>query len=352
MPAIASKRLLTTTLTWAIPLIAFGVVTALVWWQISRRRLSARVERMLSAISTATTGDLTAGCTDPGNDALGKVGAGVGSLINSQRAALQTMGGTMAQLGRAAEGLSTVSHQLSGNAETSSTQSGLAAGTASAIAANISAFTAGVEELGTTVSEISTSANQATAVAQEGVAAAGEADKAMTRLGTSSDEIGHIVKVIAEIAEQTNLLALNATIEAARAGEAGRGFAVVAGEVKDLARKTTAATSDIAKRVAGIQGDTKAAHEALEHISKIVLNINALQQTISGAVEKQAAVNRELAGDIGKISQAGTDITASIGSVAGAAMETATGAAETLNAANELSKIAADLSQAVARFRF
>ena len=78
--------------------------------------------------------------------------------------------------------------------------------------------------------------------AAESVDAATAAGRTLEELGTSSAQIGDVVRVITGIAEQTNLLALNATIEAARAGEAGKGFAVVAGEVKELAQETARAT--------------------------------------------------------------------------------------------------------------
>ncbi len=68
--------------------------------------------------------------------------------------------------------------------------------------------------------------------------------------------IGHIVSLIGEVAAQTNLLALNATIEAARVGEQGRGFAVVASEVKQLAQRTSQATSDAVARLTAITSAT------------------------------------------------------------------------------------------------
>jgi methyl-accepting chemotaxis protein len=78
-------------------------------------------------------------------------------------------------------------------------------------------------------------------------------------LERSAGGIQELVSDIQTISDQTNLLALNAAIEAARAGDAGRGFAVVAAEVRQLARRAGAASTQIEKLV----------HSIVEHVSGI-----------------------------------------------------------------------------------
>lgn len=81
--------------------------------------------------------------------------------------------------------------------------------------------------------------------------------EAIEGLGGRSKQIGNILKVIRDIADQTNLLALNAAIIAAQAGEHGKSFGVVAEEIRDLAERAAASTSEVGELIQGVQQDVE-----------------------------------------------------------------------------------------------
>jgi methyl-accepting chemotaxis protein len=171
------------------------------------------------------------------------------------------------------------------------------------------------------------------------------------RLGTSSAEIGEVIKVITSIAEQTNLLALNATIEAARAGEAGKGFGVVATEVKDLARRTALSSEKIGRNIATIQSDAQEAVTAIGEITSIIRQINDIQTVVAAAVEEQAATTSEIGRSVGEAATGSDDIARNITGVAEAARSTTQGAAETHRSAEELARLAGALLALVGKFQ-
>ena len=208
---------------------------------------------------------------------------------------------------------------------------------------NVSSAAAGAEEMGASIREISRSAAEAVSVAAEAMTVSAETSDTVSRLGTSSSEIGDVVRVITSIAEQTNLLALNATIEAARAGAAGKGFAVVAGEVKELAQETARATEDIVRRIAAIQADTGGAVTAIRRITDVIERVNDLQTTIAGAVEEQDATTVEMGRNISAaVSRAG-EISRTMGTIAETRQKTEQTVAEARSVAERIDGQAREL---------
>jgi methyl-accepting chemotaxis protein len=206
--------------------------------------------------------------------------------------------------------------------------------------------------MGASIKEIASNAHDAAKVAAQGVTMAGEANEKIAKLSESSQQIGQVVKVITSIAEQTHLLALNATIEAARAGAAGKGFAVVANEVKELAKETAKATEDISRKVEAIQADTHGATEALAEISKIISQINDIQNTIASAVEEQTATTAEISRNITDVAAGNQEVARNVTGVAQAAKSTTEGAEYTNKAAGELARLASTLQDLVRQFDY
>ncbi len=182
------------------------------------------------------------------------------------------------------------------------------------------------------------------------VSAVGLIREQVGAFGEAIATVGKVSDNIDRIARQTNLLALNATIEAARAGEAGRGFAVVAGEVKALAKQTSAATAEIGATLATLTGELKrllhhaddGVREAAE-VGKSADVINQAMQTVSAAVIKVEA-------NAGKIGQATDEITARCENFAVAVTDMKSGiteAAATLAAASRRTGTLLDASERI-----
>ena len=255
-------------------------------------------------------------------------------------------------LGLSSENLKGVSEKMVGNSNETTTQAGSVSKTSEDVNKNVDAVATASEQMTSSIKEIAINATNATKVAVQAVDMANKTNKTISKLGESSKEIGNVINIIISIAEQTNLLALNATIEAARAGEAGKGFAVVANEVKELAKETASATEDISKNIETIQTDTKSAVEIIGEISKIINQINDIQNTIATAVEEQTVTTNEIAQNADKAAKGVTGITNNITAVAKASQETTEGAVDTQKAAAEMAQLAAQLDKLVGQFVF
>ena len=254
-------------------------------------------------------------------------------------------------LASASEELTSVSQQMSAAAEETTAQANLVSAAAEQVSANTKTVSSSVENLVASIYEIARSAQDAAGVARQSVDMARATSHTMNRLGSSSGEIGQVVKVITSIAEQTTLLALNATIEAARAGEAGKGFAVVANEVKDLARETAKATEDIGSKIEAMQADTSRAVTAIAEIVAVIEKIDGLQTKIAAAVEEQSVTTSEISRNIGEATAGSTEIAQNIGQVAQAAQNTAEGATNAQLSSQELARMAQNLQRLVEEYR-
>lgn len=175
------------------------------------------------------------------------------------------------------------------------------AGEAENLAASVSAAS---EEMAASIKEISTRISDASRMSQEAANQAKETDGLVSTLDEAAGKIGNITTVINEIAEKTNLLALNATIEAARAGDAGKGFAVVAAEVKDLAKQTGDATTEIQQQIGSIQGVTGTVVKAIREISESINELSQISVQVAGAIEEQTATTAEVSRNITGVSDA------------------------------------------------
>ncbi|ROM75788.1 methyl-accepting chemotaxis protein [Pseudomonas brassicacearum] len=308
-----------------LSLLQIPMVILLVLMQLyAIRQLTNRMKILKGNIDALSTGDadLTRRITIRAEDELGAIGHSVNGFI----AYLQNM------IGEVTQATGAMASSLENLQRTSAYTSEILMRHASETDQTVTAIT----EMSSTAESVAQNAAETAAFTQR---ANEHADRSRVVVGEASnsvvaliDEVSsatrkvesmqqdaqritEILGVIGAIAGQTNLLALNAAIEAARAGEQGRGFAVVADEVRALAARTQASTSEINEMLTrltqGVSSSVQAmentqascqsaadatsrVNSGLDEMAGSVSQINSLSTQIATAAEQQSAVTEEI----------------------------------------------------------
>lgn len=358
-------------------LLSFGIV-ALAVLIISSMSIANQVAdpvlKVVDLANAIAAGDLTQRLDMSRDDEIGQMATALDNSCKDLSGMIARIRDHSNIVASAAEEMTAVSSQMAASSEEMSTQSITVAGATEEMSAsigsmasaaeemsvniqsvsstteqmsqNMDAVAAAIEEMSVSIKDVAASAQAGSDTTAKAEAMSVSATKTMKGLDAAAQEIGKVTDLIKRIADQTNLLALNATIEAASAGDAGKGFAVVANEIKELARQSAQAAEDIAKRIDGVQVNTKEATEVIAQIATIINQVNESSLVITKSVEQQMNTSNEISGNVHQASTGVNHIASAIAEIARGASDVSKSAAETARGVNEVSASIQGVSQA------
>ena len=237
--------------------------------------LRAKVDALLDVVSKAASGDLTGNVTVSGDDAIGRMGDGLKTMVENLRQLLNNIQKAGIQVTTSATEIAASAKQQEATGVEQAQTSVEILSTTKEMSANTSQLLKTMEDA-TRVADFTTNA---TADAQDNlqrmdqtmqnmVSATDSINAKLAALSEKASNINSVLTTITKVADQTNILSLNAAIEAEKAGDAGRGFSVVATEIRRLADQTSVSTWDIEQMLKEMQSAVSASVMGMDKFSE------------------------------------------------------------------------------------
>ena len=316
------------------------------------RSITTPLDDAVELARQLANGNLTASVSVRGDDETGRLSQSLNEMSASLRVMFSQISKSSEIFSLNADQLISVSDKLVENSDTSSTMANNVAAASEEMSANMNSVAAASEEASTnvnmvaaateemtsTIGQIAENSGHAREISQQAVTKSKSASSRVDSLGVAAQAIGRVTEAITEISEQTNLLALNATIEAARAGEAGKGFAVVANEIKDLAKQTSEATSEIREKIDTIQSSTQYTVEEIKDVGTVIDDIYEIIVTITTAVEEQTSATQEISDNVNQAALGISEVNENVSQISAVAGEVSRDVAKVSDSSGEVRK--------------